>query len=476
MKTRKAIRKAKSFSTNKVLSGKVNHLIKGTRLDPHPYQKTEQIEVIAKMEVKSEISEVPSGSRKDLIFLQCENCQSSGYHQIDAAYRMVDVSKLTDAETQTEPLIETATVSHDVDSVEIVKVGSFPGFNSVPSSAGRSPIVILSDSEENVDNSSGSEEVLSNNEEEEQSSTDEELSDSSDEEQSVPKHSQLQKSSKHTPSPRQSTRTQPPSKQSHTSLYSTQNIGSSKHITPLFDQKAGYKCILHNCVVSKRSVQDLFEHVKTDHTDTPHRCDLCPSAFEFQYQLDRHKTHSGEQSIREEPNNTQRNSMEFEDLGQEICEKFKSGKWFVKTSDHQSRMMNCRVCNERLCKDEMDKHIKTLHPKKYFPCSLCPSICTSRFSLDKHKLKHRSGSSKSHECGICSKTFSDRNHLARHQIVHTGERHFKCEFCGTLFTTQHAKNRHVRRAHTGEKPFACTHCGKRFAASHKRLAHEDSCN
>eukprot|EP00116_Pleurobrachia_bachei_P004101 sb/3464363/ len=472
MKTRKAIRKAKSFSTNKVLSGKVTQMMKGTRLDSHSYLKPEQIEVVAQMEVTSEISKVPSGCRKDLIFLQCENCQSSGYHQIDAAYKLVDVSKLTDAGTQTEPLIETASVSHEV---EIVKVGSFPGFNLAPSTADRSPIVILSDSEESVDNTSDCEEVLSDNEEE-QSSTDEELSDSSEEEQSVPQQSQLRNYSKHVPSPRQSTRTQPPSKQSHTSLYSTQNIGSSKHITPLFDKKDGYKCILHNCVVSKRSIQDLFEHVKTDHPDTPHRCDLCPSAFEFQYQLDRHKTHSGEQSIREEPNNTQRNSMEFEDLGQEICEKFKSGKWFVKKSNHQSRMMNCRVCNQRLCKEEMDKHIKTLHPKKYFPCSLCPSICTSRFSLDKHKLKHRSGSSKSYECQICNKKFSDRNHLARHQIVHTGERHFKCEYCGTMFTTQHAKNRHVRRAHTGEKPFACTHCGKRFTASHKRLAHEESCN
>ena len=153
MKTRKSIRKAKSFSTNKTLSGKVNQLIKGTKLDSHPwpYLKTEQIDVVAKNEVKQEVPDVPKGFSKDLIFLQCENCKSSGYHQIDAAYRLVDVSKLTDFGTQTEPQIESVTVSHDIMEVvsnpgESDNIESFPRCDLSPPPA--APIIVLSSSEE----------------------------------------------------------------------------------------------------------------------------------------------------------------------------------------------------------------------------------------------------------------------------------------------------------------------------------------
>ena len=74
------------------------------------------------------------------------------------------------------------------------------------------------------------------------------------------------------------------------------------------------------------------------------------------------------------------------------------------------------------------------------------------------------------KCEICGKGFKRKEHLIKHQVVHTGERRFSCETCGRKFTEKSYLVKHTR-IHVGSKPFKCEKCSSSFSESSKLARH-----
>ncbi|KAF9495948.1 hypothetical protein BDN71DRAFT_1589359 [Pleurotus eryngii] len=57
-----------------------------------------------------------------------------------------------------------------------------------------------------------------------------------------------------------------------------------------------------------------------------------------------------------------------------------------------------------------------------------------------------------HKCSVCQATFTRPQHVARHMRSHTGDRPYKCQFCGDQFARSDLLSRHVNKCHADEKP------------------------
>ncbi|XP_053158339.1 zinc finger protein 558-like isoform X2 [Hemicordylus capensis] len=106
---------------------------------------------------------------------------------------------------------------------------------------------------------------------------------------------------------------------------------------------------------------------------------------------------------------------------------------------------------------------------KPYKCSDCWKGFRSRPQLAKHAMIHRG--EKPYKCPDCGKNFSSRSNLLSHQKVHVKEKPYKCSDCGKSFRSEPELARH-ETVHTGETPYKCAECGKSFSAQSNLRSHQ----
>merc|ERR1712227_978397 len=131
----------------------------------------------------------------------------------------------------------------------------------------------------------------------------------------------------------------------------------------------------------------------------------------------------------------------------------------------------CHTCNkEFLTQRQFDDHMRLHSGEKPFICDVCGSSFRIVSQLQTHITKIHA-KIKNHRCLVCEKTFFTKRELVEHTRTHTGEKPYQCQVCDKRFAHQGSLRTHMT-AHTGERPYKCDLCEMTFTQSSNLSRHK----
>lgn len=137
--------------------------------------------------------------------------------------------------------------------------------------------------------------------------------------------------------------------------------------------------------------------------------------------------------------------------------------------ESETKKHQCSVCQKRFTrKQHLDLHRRVHSGEKPFSCTVCNRTFALKGTLEVHMRTHTG--ERPYCCPICKKTFTQTSALNSHRRTHTGEKPFGCPTCKKTFGQKVHLEVHMR-SHTGERPYCCSFCTKPFADSYNLKIH-----
>uniref|UniRef100_A0A3Q3FUF0 C2H2-type domain-containing protein n=2 Tax=Kryptolebias marmoratus TaxID=37003 RepID=A0A3Q3FUF0_KRYMA len=259
-------------------------------------------------------------------------------------------------------------------------------------------------------------------------------------------------------------------------------------------QPASLLCDL--CGKEFKCRSQLVIHFQMHTGERPHLCDICGRKFARQYQLKRHKI-----LLHANLNDGEERPLVDGTFACGVCGKRLKSEALLTahaqthTGDKPHR---CNIClrgfQRAACLKQHHARVhlrarageashaaarrKSAATLSAFPCPICGRVFRFRSLLASHTLVH--SDVRPFSCDFCSRSFRRHSHLKRHrEVVHANGARlpetFVCHICGKDKKCRSQLARHII-IHTGERPYACDLCPARFNRSgnlqqHRRRMH-----
>uniref|UniRef100_A0AAQ4S3G9 C2H2-type domain-containing protein n=1 Tax=Gasterosteus aculeatus aculeatus TaxID=481459 RepID=A0AAQ4S3G9_GASAC len=167
----------------------------------------------------------------------------------------------------------------------------------------------------------------------------------------------------------------------------------------------------------------------------PHRCDLCPKAYMRTNDLEHHKKVAHVRGAAESTPPIHNSPL---DAGRQ-------------RSVAPTRAFSCPICGKPFkFKSLLASHSLIHSDDRPYGCDFCSRSFRRLSHLKRHReVVHANGERppQTFVCHICGKDKKCRSQLARHVIIHSGERPFACDLCAARFNRSGNLQQHRKRMH-----------------------------
>uniref|UniRef100_A0A182MX22 C2H2-type domain-containing protein n=1 Tax=Anopheles culicifacies TaxID=139723 RepID=A0A182MX22_9DIPT len=262
-------------------------------------------------------------------------------------------------------------------------------------------------------------------------------------------------------------------------------------------RKAVYRCI--PCAIKFRKQESLDEHnllIHTSEEEKLFKCDQCDKAFATEHLL---KSHG-----------TWHENIAKKNICCKICNLFFTSQPSLKkhralhhptTESTEANLSSSNggdtertealVASQyrtRISAAEINEQDEVIKRHCLLNCNSCDYFADSFTQLKQHAIEAHGVRSCDVTC--CDRTYSKRQSLYEHCLVHENPNCFRCEVCGNSYSSSRSLQNHKWRIHTpaAERPFCCDVCGETFVkdyllkqhlihhlAKHKKLNHCNEC-